>query len=147
MILQGSFTFWTIIYILIATIFLWLALWLATRIIVSKDFGNRKKIMLLLTALLMVLLVPIVTGAIITVIGLPGELMVMIRGLIDNGGHNYVSGMAPIIAFLIFLIILKFLVGMEWRHTIWVGLIGIFLLYLFYSLVPELDFMGAMGYT
>lgn len=147
MILQGTFGIMTIVFILIATIFLWLALWLATRIIVSKDFGNRKKIMLLLTALLMVLLVPIVTGLIVSVIGLPGELMVMLRGLIDGNGRNYVSGMAPIIAFLIFLMILKFLVGMEWRHTIWVALIGIFLLYLFYSLLPELDFMDAMGYT
>ncbi len=146
MILQ-SFSVLTIVFILIATIFLWLALWLATRIIVSKDFGNRKKIMLLITALLMVLLVPIVTGLIVSIISLPGDLMVWLRNLIDGGGRNYVGGMAPIIAFLIFLIILKFLVGMEWRHTIWVGLIGIFLLYLFYSLLPELDFMGAMIYT
>jgi hypothetical protein len=140
MILQVPDIVWTILFILIASIFLWLMLWLATRLIVSKDFAQKKKIMLLITAILMVLLTPIVTGVIVNIISLPGDLMVMLRDLIDGGGQNYMGGFAPILAFLIFLIILKFLVGMDWKDTIWVGLIGIFLLYLLYSLLPELDF-------
>ena len=72
MLLQGSFDPWVILYILIATIFLWLMLWLATRFIVSKDFASRKKIILLLVALIMVVLIPLVSGVIGTVISWPG---------------------------------------------------------------------------
>jgi hypothetical protein len=143
MLLQ-TFDVLTIVYILIATIVFWLMLWLATRIVVSKDFASDKKFMLLLTALLMVVLVPIITSALVSVLVWVGGLMVDLRGLLGGGGHNYVTGLAPIISFLIFMIFLKFLVGMDWKDTTWVALIGIFLLYVFYSLVPELIFMGAL---
>jgi len=149
MLLQ-EFDVLTIVYILIATILFWLMLWLATRLIVSKDFASNKKIMLLLTALLMVVLVPIITSAIVTVLGWAGDLMVNIRTFfntllsISGDGHNYVTGLASVISFLIFMIFLKFLVGMDWKDTTWVALIGIFLLYVFYSLVPELIFMGSL---
>ena len=143
MLLQ-SFDVLTIVYILIATILFWLMLWLATRLIVSKDFASNKKIMLLLTALLMVVLVPIITSAIVTVLSWAGDLMVSLRDLVGGGGHNYVTGLASVISFLIFMIFLKFLVGMDWKDTTWVALVGIFFLYVFYSLVPELIFMGAL---
>jgi len=143
MLLQ-TFDALTIVYILIATVLFWLMLWLATRIVVSKDFASDKKFMLLLTALLMVVLAPIITSALVSVLVWVGGLMVDLRGLLGGGGHNYVTGLAPIISFLIFMILLKFLVGMDWKDTTWVALIGIFLLYVFYSLVPELIFMGAL---
>ena len=153
MLLQGpneidvNFTFVTALYIVIATVFLWLMLWVACRWIISRDFAKSNTIALLICSLLMVILIPIVTGALVMVIGLPGELMVAIRDIFGGGGQNYVYGMAPIIAFLLFMVILKYIVGMDWKDTLWVALIGIFLLFLLYSLLPELDFLGVMGYT
>ncbi len=145
MLLQGGFDPWVILYVLVATIFLWLTLWLATRFIVTKDFASRKKIMLLLVALIMVVLIPLLSGVIGIIISWPGQAMVWLRDLIDGGGHNYVTALVPIIIFLLFLLILKFLAGMDWKDTTWVALIALFLLYLLYSLVPELDFLGQMS--
>ena len=143
MLLQG-FNPLVILYVLIATIFLWLMLWLATRFIVTKDFASNKKFILLLVALLMVVLIPLVSGVVAIIVGWQGEAMVWIRSLIDNGGHNYTTALVPIIIFLLFLLILKFLAGMDWKDTTWVALIALFLLYMLYSLLPELDFLGQM---
>jgi len=111
MLLQGGFDPWVILYVLIATIFLWLMLWLATRFIVTKDFASSKKIWLLLVALIMVVLIPLVSGLIGTVISWPGEGLLWLRNLIpgQNVTHNYVTALVPIIIFLLFLLILKFL--------------------------------------
>ena len=146
MLLQ-SFNPLLILYILIATIFLWLMLWLATRFIVTKDFASRKKFMLLLVALIMVVLIPLVSGVVAVVVGWPGDAMVWIRSLLGGGGRNYTTALVPIIIFLLFLFILKFIGGMDWKDTTWVALIALFLLYTLYSLLPELDFLGAMSYT
>jgi hypothetical protein len=130
----------TIVSLLLATIFLWLMLWVATRFIIGKDFASNKKIMLLLAALLIVVLVPIVTGGIMYVLNLFGGLLEQLRNFIDSKGQNTVGQMAPIIAYLIFLLILKFMIGMDWKEATWISLIGIFLLYLFYSFIPELNY-------
>ncbi len=149
MLLQGSFNPLVILYVLIATIFLWLMLWLATRFIVTKDFASRKKFMLLIVALIMVVLIPLVSGVIGTIISWPGEGLLLLRNLIpgQNVNQNYVTALVPIIIFLLFLLILKFIGGMDWKDTTWVALIAMFLLYLLYTLLPELDFIGAMSYT
>ena len=143
MLLQ-AFNPLVILYILIATIFLWLMLWLATRFIVTKDFASRKKFMLLIVALIMVVLIPLVSGIVAIVVGWPGAAMVWIRSLIDDGGRNYTTALVPIIIFLLFLFILKFIAGMDWKDTTWIALIALFLLYMLYSLLPELDFLGQM---
>ena len=133
----------TIVYYLIATIFLWIMLYFSTRLIVSKRFAGEKKVMLLLASLLIIIIVPIVTGAIITVLSYAGEGMRLLRNLLDpnNGGANYVPQLAPVIAFLLFILILHFMVKMNWNNTIWVALIGIFFLYLIFSAIPELYFV------
>ena len=138
----GGFDGMTIVYMLIATIFLWLFLYLSTIWIVSKNFASGKKGLLLLSALLIVLLVPVVTSAIMYVLNFAGEGMASLRNLIDpnNGGSNQVGLLGPVIGFLLFILILHFLVNMNWNHTIWVSLIGIFLLYLVYSAIPELNY-------
>ncbi len=147
MILQGEVTFVVVLYIIIATIFLWMMLWLAARWVISRDFAKNNVLVLLLSALLLVVLVPIVTDGIMFVLSLVGELMQDIRDIFGTPGPNYVGLLAPIISFLLFLVILKLLVGMDWKDALWVGLIGIFLLYLLYTLLPELDVWGVVGYT
>ncbi|MHA1646181.1 MAG: hypothetical protein ACTSVU_04015 [Promethearchaeota archaeon] len=136
-----------IVYLLIAVILLWLALWLSTRIFVGKNFAKEKKFILLLSSLLIVVIVPLVTGGLIGVLKIPGDLMVSLRDLLGGGGHNYVTNLAPIISFILVMVILKLLVRFDWGDCFWVAIIGIFLLFLLYSLVPELDFLGAMQYT
>lgn len=128
-----------LVYILLTTIFLWLMLWLATRFIVSKSFASDKKVMLLLTALLAVLLVPIVAGLIVSILDFVGQGAAWLRNVITPGvASSQVGQMTPIIAYLIFYFLLKFMVGMDWKDTLWVSLIGIFLLYVLYSALPEL---------
>ncbi len=139
-----AFELLDLVFILIASILLWLMLWLATRLIVTKSFASDKKFMLLIAALLTVVLVPLVAEAIMYVLNFAGEGMRLLRNLVDpnNGGSNYIGNLAPIIAFLIFYFLLRILVRMDWKDTLWVSLIGIFLLFMLYSLVPELDFRG-----
>lgn len=141
MLLQG-FNPWDIVFILIATIFLWLMLWLATRLIVNKTFASDKKFMLLLVALLTIVLIPLLVGVIMYLLGFVGEAVVWLRNLVDpnDGGQNYVTELGAIFGFLLFYFLLHFMVRMDWRDTLWVSLIGLFLLYLLYSLVPEIYF-------
>ena len=143
MLLQG-FNALVILYVLIATIFLWLTLWISTRFIVTKEYASRRKFMLLFVALIMVVIIPLVSGVVGIIVTWPGDAMVWLRELLGGGGHNYTTALVPIIIFLLFLLILKFLAGMDWKDTTWVALIALFLLYMLYSLLPELDFLGQM---
>ena len=100
--------------------------------------------MLLFVALIMVVIIPLVSGVVGIIVTWPGDAMVWLRELLGGGGHNYTTALVPIIIFLLFLLILKFLAGMDWKDTTWVALIALFLLYMLYSLLPELDFLGQM---
>ena len=124
MLLQGSFDPWVILYILIASILLSSGSILTTGRIMSKDFASRKKVILLLVALIMVVLIPLVSGVIATVISWPGEGLLYLRNLIidPDVNRNYATALVPIIIFLIFLLILKFLVGVDWRDAAWIAL-------------------------
>ena len=84
-------------------------LWIATRFIVGKEFASDKKIMLLLAAVIIVVVVPLITAGIMAVLGLLADALIALRDLIDGGGRDYVSNMAPIIAFLLFYLVIKFL--------------------------------------
>ncbi|MHA1777455.1 MAG: hypothetical protein ACTSWC_11820 [Promethearchaeota archaeon] len=144
MILQTSI-FLTIVYILIASILLWLMIWLAARLIISKSYAVDKKFLLLISALVLVIVIPIVGSGASYVLGLIGNAFAGLRDLITPGqGRNYVVQLVPIVVFFVFLVILKFLAGMEWRDATWISFISLLLLYCLYSLVPELDFMGSL---
>ena len=99
--------------------------------------------MLLLAALLIVILVPLVSGVITQIVGYAGDLFAALRDLIDGGGQNYVVQLGAIISFLLFMLILKFIVGFQnWRDVLWVSLVGLFLLYCLYSAIPEVASFG-----
>lgn len=146
MLLQSSNVFLTIVFILIATILLWLMLWLASRLIISKSYASGKKIILLLAALILVLVIPLVGSGAGYVLGLIGNLFKSLRDIIppEGGGENYVVQLVPIVVFFVFMLILKFIAGMDWRDATWISFIALLLLYCLYSLVPELDFMGSL---
>jgi hypothetical protein len=137
-------TVWLIISIIIATILLWLMLYLASGWVISKAYSKEKKMILLITALIAVLLLPIVSSGAGWLLNGLGGLLVDLRDLIAPSGRNYLGQLVTIIVFLVFMIILKVVASMEWKDTVWIALIGLFLLYMLYSIFPELDFIGAI---
>lgn len=138
MLLQ-AFDAMVIVYVLIATILLWLMLFFATGWIAGKSYRDGKKIAILIAALLIVLILPTVAGFINSGLNIIGEFVASLRDLIDGGGHNHVSALGSIVSFLLFLIIFKFIVGTDWKDTVWISLLGMLLLFILYSLLPELD--------
>jgi hypothetical protein len=144
MIYQASGWIFFIIYLLIASILLWLCLYLASSWIISKSYAKDKKMVLFFAAILLVLLVPIISGVIGMVLNFLGNALASLRTLIYPRGQNVVGSLTPVIAFLLFLIILKFVCSMEsWEKTLWISLIGLFLLFILYSLFPELMLFGS----
>jgi hypothetical protein len=128
----------TIISLIIATIVLTLVIYIVVILIESKHKASDKKFMILLLAFISVLILPIVLGAIGMVLGVIGDLFAGIRNLIDGGGQNFVVRLVPIIGFLILLVLTKFLIDLPWDHAVWIALLTLFILYIFYSITPEL---------
>ncbi|MHA1673797.1 MAG: hypothetical protein ACTSYI_09210 [Promethearchaeota archaeon] len=144
MLLQTEI-FMTIVYILVASILLWLMIWLASRLIISKSYASDKRFMLLIAAVVLVIVIPLVGSGAGYVLGLVGDLFAGIRNLIQPGyGQNYVVQLVPIVVFFVFMVILKLLAGMDWRDATWISFLSLLLLYCLYSIVPELDFMGSL---
>ncbi|MCF2139145.1 MAG: hypothetical protein K9W44_03740 [Candidatus Lokiarchaeota archaeon] len=120
-------------------------LWLSARLIISKSYAVDKKFILLIAAIILVILVPLVGSGAGFILGLLGDLFSSLRNLITPGqGRNYVVQLVPIVVFFVFMVILKFIAGMDWRDATWISFISLLLLYCLYSLVPELDFMGSL---
>ncbi|GAB4305410.1 MAG: hypothetical protein Kow0069_01150 [Promethearchaeota archaeon] len=129
-----------VVALVVATLLLWLFMYLATRAIVSKPFATDKKLVLLLCAFLIVLLVPVVSGAIGTVLGAIGNLIGDARETFGADLRvNYLVALVPIIAFLLILLLVKLLVSVDlWDKALWIALLALFLLYLFYTILPEI---------
>ena len=128
-----------ILGIIIGTIIVTLVLYLVVRIIESEHRANDKIYMIILEAFIAVFILPIILGAIGTVLGAIGDLVAEIRNLLDPGaGANYVVLLVPIFGFLILLALTKFLIDISWESALWISLILLFILYIIYSIVPEL---------
>ncbi|MHA1733873.1 MAG: hypothetical protein ACTSU5_18175 [Promethearchaeota archaeon] len=141
-------TIWFIVGLFVATIILWLVMYLVTRQIISKPFASDKKVMLLICAFLIVLLVPVVSGAVGSVLGALGGLIGDVRSAISSQliVRNYLMLLVPIIAFLLTLLLVKFLIGVDhWDQALWIALISLLLLYLFYTIVPDIP--AFLGYS
>jgi len=128
-----------ILGIIIGTIIVTLVLYLIVRIIESEHRANDKIYMIILEAFIAVFILPIILGAIGTVLGAIGDLVAGIRNALDpGGGTNYVVLLVPIFGFLILLALTKFLIDISWESALWISLILLFVLYIIYSIVPEL---------
>ena len=127
-----------ILGIIIGTIIVTLVLYLIVRIIESEHRANDKIYMIILEAFIAVFILPIILGAIGTVLGAIGDLVAGIRSALDDGGVNYVVLLVPIFGFLILLALTKFLIDISWESALWISLILLFVLYIIYSIVPEL---------
>ena len=127
-----------ILWLILATVIVFLIMYLAVMLIVSKTKASDKKFLILLLAFISVLVLPIIVNAIMYVLNLIGGGLAGLRSLIDGGGVNFLALFAPIIFFLLLLALTKFLIGISWENALWVSLLTLFILYVIYSLIPEL---------
>ena len=145
MLLQMNGTLMFILWLILATIIVTLIMYIAVRVIESEHKASDKKFMILLTAFIAVLILPIIAGIIAIVLGAIGNLIAMIRNLLDGGGANYLIQLVPIVIFLILLMLVKVLIDLDWTSAVWVTLLTLFVFYIIYSLIPELYVFVGFG--
>ncbi len=143
MLFQNAEPWVFLIWLVIATVIVALIAYIVVLLLESKTKASDKKFMILLLALIIVLFLPIVLNAIGQVLGAIGDALASIRDAIDNGGHNFLVLLVPVFGFLILLVLVKFLIDLPWDNSVWVSLLLLFLLYILFTLVPELyTFVG-----
>lgn len=143
MLFQNAEPWVFIIWLIIATVIVALITYIVVLLLESKTKASDKKFMILLLALIIVLLLPVVLNAIGMVLGAIGDALAGIRDIFDDGGVNFLVQLVPVIGFLILLVLVKFLIDIPWDNSVWVSLLLLFLLYVLFSLVPELyTFVG-----
>ncbi|MHA2430764.1 MAG: hypothetical protein ACXACC_07000 [Promethearchaeota archaeon] len=138
MLFQGNETLIFILGLILGTIVVALIMFIAVLVVVSKTKASDKKFLILLLAFIGVLVIPIIVNAIMYVLNVIGNGIAAIRDAIDNGGQNFLTNFGPIIFFLLLLVLTKFLLDVTWDHSLWISLLTLFILYIIYSLVPEL---------
>ncbi|MFO8019417.1 MAG: hypothetical protein R6U96_12355 [Promethearchaeia archaeon] len=134
-----------LVWIIIGTVLLTLIIYLAVRLIESEHKANDKKFMIFLVALICVLILPFVLGVIGTILNTLGDILANLRNALDGGGRNYLGNLVSIIGFLIVLFLLKVFIDLTWESSMWVALLTLFMLYILYSLVPEIYIMMQFG--
>jgi len=128
-----------VLWLILATVIVFLIMYIAVLLVVSKTKAKDKWVLILILAFVAVLVLPIIVGAIMMVLNFIGEGLATLRSAIDpGGGQNYLGNFGPIIFFLLLLALTKFLLGVSWEHALWISLLTLFILYIIYSLVPEL---------
>jgi len=138
MLFQMGDPMFFVLWLILATVIVFLIMFIAVRVVVSKTKASDKKYLILLLAFVAVLLLPIIVGAIMMVLNLIGGVLANLRSALDGGGQNFLGNFAPIIFFLLLLVLSKYLVDITWEHALWVSLLTLFILYIIYSLIPEL---------
>ena len=138
MLFQFEDPLFFILWLILATIVVFLIMYIAVRLVVSKTKASDKWVLILVLAFIAVLLLPVIVDAIMIVLNFIGNALASLRSAIDNGGENFLGNFAPIIFFLLLLALTKFLVDISWEHALWVSLLTLFILYIIYSLIPEL---------
>ncbi len=134
MLLQGEGD--TLLYVLgliIAIIIIALVIYIVTAIIESKHKASDKVIMIFLLAIIIVILLPILLNAIGTVLDAIGSPIAEIRDT-----PNYLMQLVIIFGFLLILVCTKYLIDLDWSSALWISLLAIFILYIIFTLVPEL---------
>jgi hypothetical protein len=140
MLLQDTNAIIFLLGIIIGTVILGLIIYLAVLLIESKTKASDKVVLIFLLALITILILPPVLGAIGQMLSAIGNVFVAIRDVFGGGGANYLVQLVPIIGFLILLVLTKFFIDIRWETSVWISLLTLFLLYILLSLIPELDF-------
>ena len=136
MLFQEESTLFFILWLILATVLVALIIYISVLLINSKTKASDKKFLIILLAFLCVLIIPIILGAVNSVLGAIGNLLAF-------SGSNYLTQLTPIIGFLIILILTKFLIDLSWDQAVWISLLTLFFLFLLYTMIPELySFLG-----
>lgn len=136
MLFQEESTLFFILWLILATVLVALIIYISVLLINSKTKASDKKFLIILLAFLCVLIIPIILGAVNSVLGAIGNLLAF-------SGSNYLTQLTPIIGFLIILILTKFLIDISWDQAVWISLLTLFFLFLLYTMIPELySFLG-----
>ncbi len=136
MLFQWESTLFFILWLILATVIVALIIYISVLLIVSKTKASDKKFLIILLAFICVLILPIILGAINSVLGAIGNLIAF-------SGSNYLTQLTPVIGFLIILILTKFLIDLSWDQAVWISLLTLFFLFLLYTMIPELyGFLG-----
>lgn len=130
----------TLILLIIAIILVAIILYIGTRLIAGKKETETGYIIrLLLVAAIIVILVAIVIGAIVgAVSGVPI--------VADAAGQ-----LVPVLIYLAIVFLIKYILIPEkdevtkWSASIWIGVITLFLIYLFNALTITLEFGSIIG--
>ncbi|MBD3212199.1 MAG: hypothetical protein GF311_06270 [Candidatus Lokiarchaeota archaeon] len=142
MLLQGTNPIIFLLGIIIGTVILGLIIYLAVLLIESKTKASDKVVLIFLLALITILILPPVLGAVGQVLSAIGDVFVAIRDVFGGGGANYLVLLVPIVGFLLLLVLTKFFIDIRWETSVWISLLTLFLLYILLTLIPELDFFG-----
>jgi len=136
MLFQWESTLFFILWLILATVIVTLIIYISTLLIESKTKASDKKFLIILLAFICVLIIPVVLGAINSVLEAIGELIAF-------SGTNHLVKLTPIIGFLIILVLTKFFLDISWDHAVWIALLTLFFLFLLYTMIPELySFLG-----
>jgi len=136
MLFQWESTLFFILWLILATVIVTLIIYISTLLIESKTKASDKKFLIILLAFICVLIIPVVLGAINSVLEAIGELIAF-------SGTNHLVKLTPIIGFLIILVLTKFFLDISWDHAVWIGLLTLFFLFLLYTMIPGLySFFG-----
>ena len=133
------------IWVIIAAVIMALILFLAVLLVVSKEKALNKKILIIILAIIVVLIIPFIRQVVILLLTATGDLLAAIRNGIDGAGNNYLLSLVPIIGFIILLILVKYLLDIPWDKSAGVALITLIILYVIYSVVPELYLFLEVG--
>lgn len=143
MLFQDAEPLMFVIWLILATIIVFLIIYIVVLLLESKTKASDKKFLIAILAFIIVLLLPVVLNAINNVLSAIGDALAAIRDAIDDGGANFLTNLTPIIGFLILLVLVKFLIDLPWDKSVWVSLLTLFILYILYCLIPELyTFLG-----
>ncbi|MBY8991075.1 MAG: hypothetical protein KGD58_10015 [Candidatus Lokiarchaeota archaeon] len=143
MLFQDAEPLMFVIWLILATIIVFLIIYIVVLLLESKTKASDKKFLIAILAFIIVLLLPVVLNAINNVLSAIGDALAAIRDAIDDGGANFLINLTPIIGFLILLVLVKFLIDLPWDKSVWVSLLTLFILYILYCLIPELyTFLG-----
>ncbi|KKN16619.1 hypothetical protein LCGC14_0974110 [marine sediment metagenome] len=143
MLFQNADPLIFIIWLILATVIVTLIIYIVVILLESKTRASDKKFVIFLLAFIIVLILPVVLNAIGMVLNAIGNALAEARNALDNGGVNHVGDLVPVIGFLILLVLVKFLIDIPWDKSVWIALLVLFILYIMYSLLPELyTFLG-----
>ncbi len=130
--------------LLIGTIVVALILYIATMLIISSQKAKDKVILIVIEALIAVLVLPIIIGAIQQVLSSIGQVLAALR--VDGGGNSgYLAQLGIIFGFLILLAMTKFFLDTTWSSAVWISIITLFGLYVILTIFPELNVFLTTG--